>query len=75
MRGSSNNSQIFDAQMDRIKLVTGKRTQAELAGFFGIRQSSVSCAVRRGKIPTRWLVILTRVKNVHPEWISARYPG
>lgn len=58
--------------MERIKLITGKRTQIELADFFGIRQSSISDAKRRGKIPSGWLVILMRVKNVHPEWILTR---
>lgn len=62
-------NQTFDAQMERIKLVTGKRTQVELAGFFGIRQSSVAAVKRRGKIPSGWLVMLMRVKNVSPEWI------
>lgn len=60
---------LFATQMERIKLVTGKRTQAELARFFGIRQSSVSEAKRRGKIPSGWLVILMLVKSVYPEWI------
>lgn len=59
----------FDAQMERIKLITGKRTQGALADFFGIRQSLVSDAQRRGKIPAIWLVILMRVKNVFPEWV------
>lgn len=65
-------NQNFDTQMERIKLITGKRTQIELADFFGIRQSSISDAKRRGKIPSGWLVILMRVKNVHPEWILTR---
>ena len=62
-------NQTFDAQMARIKLVTGKRTQVELADFFGIKQSSISSAVQRGKIPQSWLVILMRVRNIHPEWV------
>ena len=62
-------NQIFTDQMERIKFVTGKRTQTELADFFGIKQSSISSAVQRGKIPQSWLVILMRVKNVHPEWV------
>lgn len=62
-------NQIFDAQLERIKLITGKRTQVELADFLGIRQSAISDACRRGKISSGWLVILLRVKNVHPEWI------
>ena len=62
-------NQIFDAQMERIKLITGKRTQVELADFFGIQQSSISDAKRRGKIPSSWLVVLMQAKNVFPEWV------
>ena len=69
MQPDENPMNIFAAQMERIKFVTGKRTQVELAEFLGIRQSSISDAKRRGKIPSGWLVILMRVKNVHPEWI------
>ncbi len=59
----------FNEQMERIKFITGKRTQIELADLLGIKRSSVADAKRRGKIPSSWLVILMRVKNVHPEWI------
>lgn len=60
---------VFTTQMDRIKRVTGKRTQTELADFFGIKQSSISSVVQRGKIPQSWLVVLMRVRNIHPEWV------
>ncbi len=40
-----------------------------LADFLNIRQSAVSDAKRRGKIPAEWLVILMRIKKVFPEWI------
>lgn len=59
----------FEGQMERIKFATGKRTQVELADFLGIRQSAISDAKRRGKIPSCWLVILMRIKSVNPEWI------
>jgi len=59
----------FKEQMSRIQLVTGKRTQTELADFLGIGPSAVSDAKEQGKIPSDWLVILLRVKNVYPEWI------
>lgn len=62
-------NQVFDEQMERIKLITGKRTQTDLAALLGIRQSSVSDAKRRGKIPSGWLVILMRYKLVNPEWV------
>ena len=55
--------------MERIKLITGKRTQVELADLLGVKQSSISDAKRRGKIPSSWLVILMRYKHANPEWI------
>ena len=55
--------------MERLKLVIRKHTATDLADFFGVPQSAVSAAVRRGKMPSSWLVILMRVKKVHPEWI------
>ena len=58
--------------MERLKLVIRKHTATDLADFFGVPQSAVSAAVRRGKMPSSWLVILMRVKNVHPEWILTR---
>ena len=61
----------FDAQFERIKLITGKQTQIELADFLGIRQSAISDAKRRGKLPSGWLVILMRIKRVNPEWVLA----
>lgn len=63
------NSCSFTEQMDRIQIVTGHCTQTELAAFLGIRQSAISTAKRRQKIPSSWLVILMRLRNVHPEWI------
>ena len=45
------------------------RTQVELADFLGIRQSSVSDAKKRSKIPAEWLMTLLRFKSVNPEWI------
>ena len=59
----------FAQMLERIFLVTGLRTQVELAGFLSIRQSSISDAQRRGKIPSNWLITLMRVKNVFPEWV------
>ena len=69
MDGKENARRIFEEQMRRVQEVTGKKTQAELAEYLGIRQSSVSSAVNRGKIPADWLVTLIRTKDVHPEWV------
>ena len=69
MDSKENSRKIFEDQMRRIQEVTGKKTQADLADFLGIRQSSVSDAKRRGRIPADWLVTIIRTKDVHPEWV------
>jgi Bacteriophage CI repressor helix-turn-helix domain. len=45
------------------------RTQEELAGLLGIRQSAVSDAKRRKSVPSEWLVCLFRLRGVNPEWV------
>ena len=55
--------------MERIRFITGAETQAELADLLGVRQSFISDAKRRGKIPSSWLAILMRRKRANPEWI------
>lgn len=55
--------------MERIKLITGNQTQAELAALLGVTRESVSDAEKRGKIPSSWLVILMWHKHANPEWI------
>lgn len=60
----------FAEAMGRIQLVTGCRTQSELAKFLGIRQSSVADAKKRGNIPSDWLLTLCRKLGVNPDWIS-----
>lgn len=65
MNGKAHCLASFGAQMERIKLVTGKASQVDLAHFLGVRQSVVSDAKRRAKIPSCWLVTLLRLKNVH----------
>lgn len=55
--------------MERIKLITGKKTLTELANLLGIKQSSISDAKRRARIPSNWLIVLMRPNGVNPEWI------
>jgi len=61
---------LFNEQMERIKLITGIRTQAELADLLGVKQSSISDARKRGRVPSGWLVTLMRYKHANPEWIA-----
>ena len=53
----------------RIKGMTGCGTQQELAAFFGVKQSSISDAKKRGHIPDSWLLALLRRLNINPDWI------
>lgn len=53
----------------RVFEAAGCRTQAELADFLGIRQSSISDAKKRGSIPPDWLLTLWRKRGINPEWI------
>jgi len=61
----------FDAALDRIRFATGCRTQVELAALFGLRQSSISDAKRRGSLPDSWLVILLERYALSPVWIKS----
>lgn len=54
--------------MERIKEVTGARTQVQLAEVLEVRQSSISDAKRRASIPSDWLLKLQRSHKVFADW-------
>lgn len=60
----------FEAAWERIKAVSGARTQVEIAKLLDIRQSSISDAKRRQTVPDTWLVALLALYGVNPEWIK-----
>lgn len=62
-------STVYEAMLRRVFEAAKCRTQAELAAFLGIRQSSVSDAKKRQVIPAEWLVALLRQSNTHPDWV------
>lgn len=59
----------YEDRLERIKLVTGVRTQVQLAEVLGVRQSSISDSKRRGSVPAEWLLKLQRGFAVNPDWI------
>ncbi|MCC8195067.1 MAG: helix-turn-helix domain containing protein [Deltaproteobacteria bacterium] len=65
----STSSQKQDSPLERVFEAADCRTQEELAGLLGIRQSAVSDAKRRKSVPAEWLVCLFRLRNVNPEWV------
>lgn len=67
---SENNA---EEQLHRLFSITACRTQVELAELLGVSIHSVRNVikkVRRGAdVPATWLVSLSRIKGVPPEWI------
>lgn len=59
----------FDEALERIREITGKRTQVDLAAVLNIRQSSISDAKRRRSVPAEWLVRLLRQYGTNPDWV------
>ncbi len=59
----------YEAAMDRIRTVTGFRTQVQLAEVLGVRQSSISDAKRRASIPPEWQLKIMRLHQVNPDWL------
>lgn len=64
------NSERFEQAFERIKAVTGAKTQLDVGEILGIRQSSISDAKRRGAIPAGWQVIMLKRYGVNPEWLD-----
>ena len=59
----------FQDSYNRILQSTGLRTQTDVAALLGVKQSSISEAKRRGRIPNPWLMTLFSKKGLNPTWI------
>ena len=59
----------FQDAYERILQSTGLRTQTDVAAMLGIKQSSISEAKRRGRIPNPWLMTLFSERGLNPTWI------
>ena len=59
----------FAEQLERMYRATMTQNQTDLAAYLGIRQSSISCAKRRAKIPAEWLLTLLLKCDVNSVWI------
>jgi len=57
------------SSLSRVFEAAGCRTQAELAEFLGVRQSSISDAKKRGSVPADWLLTLLWKKWINPTWV------
>lgn len=59
----------MNTPLSRVFEAAGCQTQVALANLLGIRQSSISDAKRRNRIPAKWLVTLLLLRGANPEWI------
>ncbi len=60
----------FNDIFRRFQLVSGTRTQAELAKILGIRQSSISDAKKRNSVPAEWYLKFFEQSGVNPDWLK-----
>lgn len=60
----------FKEIYDRVREVTGARTQIDLARVLDIRQSSISDAKRRDSVPADWYMKLFDKFGINPDWLK-----
>lgn len=65
----------MDSWYSRLLDAAGCSYQIELADFLGTRQSLISDAKRRDRIPSDWLDFLHKTKSVRSEWILHGTPS
>lgn len=66
-----NNFFDYSLAMERIKSVTGCKTQQDLAKFLGVSQSCISDAKKRMAIPAEWLLKLLKKQGINPDWVRS----
>jgi len=59
----------FNEVHQRIQLATNTKTQNELAEILDIRQSSISDAKRRNRIPSSWYMLLFEKLGISQDWL------
>ena len=60
-------------EYSRILVALGLRTQVEVAALLGVRQSSISDALRRNDpdgVPAGWKLRLLETRELNPHWIQ-----
>lgn len=67
-QGKYENS-TFDEVIQRMYTAAGVQSQVELANWLGVKQSWISDAKRRGRMPILWLRELIFKTNYNPYWV------
>jgi phage repressor protein C with HTH and peptisase S24 domain len=62
-------SQQFGQFMRRLTQATPLRSQSELAAALGLNRSAVSRAKSRDMVPERWIVRLSELFDLDPDWL------
>lgn len=69
-RDSWSEEALFQERMTRMKEATGVRTQLELAMKLHVRQSSISEAAKRRKVPDTWYMKLAENFGLNPLYLK-----
>ena len=64
------NSSKFESFFQRITEATGLSSQTKLAAILGVNRSAITQAKRNDSIPERWILHLSRVFGLNPDWIE-----
>jgi len=60
----------FKSFFERVSEVTGITSQTKLASALGVNRSAITQAKRNDSIPDKWLLQLSRVFGLNPDWIE-----
>ena len=64
------NSSKFESFFQRISEATGISSQTKLASILGVNRSAITQAKRNDSIPDRWILHLSRIFGLNPDWIE-----
>lgn len=64
------NSSKFESFFQRISEATGISSQTKLASTLGVNRSAITQAKRNDSIPDRWILRLSRIFGLNPDWIE-----
>ena len=64
------NSSKFESFFQRVSEATGIHSQTKLASTLGVNRSAITQAKRNDSIPERWILHLSRIFGLNPDWIE-----
>jgi len=60
----------FELFFQRISEATGISSQTKLASTLSVNRSAITQAKRNDSIPDRWILLLSRIFGLNPDWIE-----